>query len=306
MISIVIPAFNEAENIVSTARELAGFTSSCGESYEIIVVDDHSDDNTFQVVKEMADPHVASIRLSRRSGSHIALRAGLARARGDAVLCIAADGQDDPSVVGSMIMKWKNGAQLVWALRKDRKNEPLRVKILANLFYWVLGLLQPKKASLDFSRVDFYLLDRRVVEAINSCRERNTSLFGLIAWLGFVQDSVLYDRKPRKHGSSKWSIRSRLQLAQDWIVAFSALPLKLITRLGIVVAFTGFLYAVIVFFNAFLGKPITGWSSLMVVVLIMGGCQMIMLGMIGEYLWRNLEEARSRPSYFIERETEIK
>jgi glycosyltransferase involved in cell wall biosynthesis len=304
MISIVIPAFNEAENIASTARELAAFTSSCGESYEIIVVDDHSDDNTFQTVKEMADPHVASIRLSRRSGSHIALRAGLARARGDAVLCIAADGQDDPSIVGSMIEKWKSGVQLVWALRKDRKNESLRVTILAKLFYWVLGLLQPKNASVDFSRVDFYLLDRRVVEAINSCRERNTSLFALIAWLGFVQDSVVYDRKPRKHGSSKWSFRSRLQLAQDWIVAFSALPLKLITRLGIVVAFTGFLYAAIVFFNALWGKPITGWSSLMVVVLIMGGCQMIMLGVIGEYLWRNLEEARSRPSYFIERETE--
>lgn len=307
-LSVVIPAYNEGDNIKITIEEIVNVISKITyiDEIQIIVIDDHSTDNTYDIVSQMHYPFVNCLRLNRRSGSHTALRAGLMEADGDVVLCISADGQDNPSYLGEMLSKWCSGDKIVWALRNNRNNEPFFIRLLANMFYRTLFLLtRNEQPDVDLSLTDFYLLDRVVVDAINSCPERNTSLFGLIAWLGFTQGFIQYDRRERVAGSSKWSFRRRLRLAKDWIVAFSGIPLKLIIIVGFLISGAGFIFAIDVFLNYFLGNPNPGYSSIMVAVLVLGGIQMIMLGIVGEYLWRDFDESRKRPLFFIEKRTSI-
>ena len=305
MVSVIIPAFNESDNIRHTIGEIKDLIEkkNLSEEYEIIVIDDHSTDNTFSIVKSFNDTRIKCIRLSRRSGSHVALRAGITMAKGEAVLCISGDGQDDPNVLEEMLKKWQEGAQIVWALRKHRK-EPLLRKWFALFFYMTLEFLTSrKKSQIDLSRADFYFLDKKVVNAINLCPERNTSLLGLINWLGFKQDYVEFERRERKFGKSKWGLRARYRLARDWIIAFSGLPLKLMTIAGIFFSLIGFLYAMFIIVYAIVGNPVQGWASTVVLILVLGGLYMLMLGIIGEYLWRNLDESRRRPLYFVEKST---
>jgi len=307
-LSIVIPALNEEENILETIAELRtalGESSDIVAAHEIIVVDDHSTDNTFGTVADLNSPNLRAIRLSRRSGSHMAIRAGLAAATGDGALCLSADGQDDPRMLRQMLERWRAGDNIVWALRKGRENEPLAQRLFAKSFYRLLAWFGSAPTGIDLSRADFYLLDRKVVTAINACPERNTSLFGLVAWLGFRQGWVEYDRKKRRAGTSSWNFRSRLRLATDWIIAFSGVPLKLMTVAGFLIAGLGFLYALLVIARSILyGSPLVGWSSVMTAILLLGGGQMMMLGIIGEYLWRTLDESRNRPAYFIEQDSD--
>lgn len=307
-ISVVVPAYNEKGNIKNTVEELLSVFKSISEidKFEIIVVDDHSSDNTFEVIKNINDPKIKCLRLSRRCGSHIALRAGVKESIGDVILCVSADGQDDPSCLKKMLDKWRSGNKIIWAFRRNRENEPWYIKKPARLFYKLLDYINRDAAnSIDLSRADFCLLDRVVVNALNKCPEKNTSFFGLISWLGFKQDFVEYQRRIRRCGSSKWNLISRIRLALDWLIAFSGLPLKLISITGITVASFGFLYSIYIIINAIKGIPIPGWASIMVVILVIGGIQMIMLGVIGEYLWRNIEESRKRPLYFIEKDTSL-
>lgn len=306
-LSVVIPAYNEKDNIKSTIDETLEVVDTISDidDVQVIVVDDHSDDNTFEVVKSFNEESISCVRLSKRSGSHTAIRAGLNISKGDAVLCISADGQEDVGVIEQMTDKWRNGAKIVWALRRHRDNESWLIRKPAQLFYCLLSWLGAGVSKeIDLSRADFFLLDRKVVEAIKQCAERNTSLFGLLVWIGFCQDFVEYDIRQRRQGKSKWNFSSRCHLAKDWIVAFSGLPLKLMTLLGLFIASVGFLYALFIVAVAILGNPVTGWASTMVVILILGGTQMTMLGVIGEYLWRNLDESRKRPLFFIEKSTE--
>ena len=306
-LSVVIPTYNEEDNIRVTVEELlsiAEFVTVIDE-IQTIVIDDHSSDNTYNVVSSMNDSRVSCLRLSRKSGSHTALRAGLMEASGDATLCMSADGQDNPGCLKDMLLKWDGDCKVVWALRKNRDNESFASRLFAQIFYKTLSCVTRNAwAGIDLSRADFYLLDRVVIKAINSCEERNTSVFGLIAWLGFKHGFVEYERRKRKTGLSKWNFRSRLRLAKDWVIAFSGLPLKLMTVVGFLVALVGFSYSLFLIINAvFIGKPVQGWSSIMVAILILGGLQMIMFGIVGEYLWRNLDESRKRPLYFIEKST---
>ena len=308
-LSVVIPAYNEAENIESILSDLAESIRQSSEivtNYEIVIVDDASSDGMFEKLAEAAFPKVSVIRLSRRSGSHIAIRAGLDYVSGDIVLCIAADGQDDPWAIKRMIEKWHSGCEVVWALRKARDNEGRISSLLAKFFYSLLGFFGEVESKIDLSRADFYLLDKKIVKSIRSCRETNTSLFGLIVWLGYSQGSIEYERKPRRSGNSKWTFKSKLQLAKDWIIAFSGIPLKIMTLVGFLVAGVGFAYAMIIIAKSVLwGSPVQGWSSVMTAILLLGGGQMIMLGILGEYLWRTLDESRNRPHYFIEKKIPI-
>ena len=305
-LSVIIPAYNEADNIKATVEELLKAIDRISDigDVKVVVVDDHSSDNTYDIVRNMKNPRVMCLRLSRRSGSHAALRAGFIESDGDYVMCLSADGQDDPNCLNQMLLKLCSGCNIVWALRKNRNKESLIIKLFAKTFYKILlRLIGSEQSGIDLSRADFYILDRHVLDAIKSCSERNTSLFGLISWLGFKQEFVEYERRERMSGLSKWSFRSRLRLAKDWVIAFSGLPLKLMTVMGFFVAFMGFLYALYLIFNFFLIHPLSGWSSLMVVILVLGGLQMVMFGIVGEYLWRNLDESRKRPLYFIEKST---
>ena len=307
MISIIIPAYNEATNIVQTIEEIRSALLTVKEvnDFEIIVVDDHSTDGTFDRVKALNDEQVKALRFSHRCGSATALRAGMHEAKGDALICISADGQDDPKAIPQMLEKWRQHADVVWALRHSRDNEPILVKLPALTFYKILKWLNSvQDSNIDLSRADYYLLDRKVVNAINECREHNTSLFGLIVWSGFNQNYVEYERKPRRSGVSKWNFKSRLKLATDWIIAFSGLPLRIMVWIGFIIALLGFAYAFFVLlFHLFYGHSVQGWSSIMMVMLILGGINIAMLGIMGEYLWRNLEESRKRPLYFIEKKS---
>lgn len=304
-LSIVIPAHNEAGSIVLTLREILSVIERLPalQSFQVIVVDDHSSDATYAAVESFDDSRVGCLRLARRSGSHTALRAGLRRASGDAAVCMSADGQDAPSALEEMVAQWRDGRKIVWALRRTRGDEPWLIRRPAQVFYhmlaWAVGRAE---YGIDLSRADFFLLDRTVVEAINSCPERNTSLFGLLAWIGFDQGCVEYNRRERRAGASKWDFRSKLRLANDWIVAFSGLPLKMMSWTGFAVAAVGFLYALVVVFNFFRAGSVQGWSSMMVAVLLLSGVQMMMVGVIGEYLWRTLDESRQRPLCFVEKE----
>lgn len=309
-ISFVIPAYNESGNITFCIKELLSTVDELPDidEVQIIVVDDHSTDNTFGVVSRMNDSRILCLRLSRRSGSHTAIRAGLREANGDTVLSISADGQEDPGCLKQMLEKRNSGNRIIWALRKNRDNESPFLHLPAKIFYKTLFFLAGSgQVQVDMSRADICLLDKSVVSAINSCPERNTSLIGLIIWLGFKQDSVEYDRRERISGSSKWNFRSRMVFARDWIVAFSGIPLKFASAMGILIAILGMLYAVFVIINKlFFGGPVEGWSSLIVLVLVLSGMQLTILGIVGEYLWRNLDETRKRPLFFIEKRSDGK
>lgn len=304
-LSVIMPAYNEAENLsrlILEVKEIVGQSVHIGD-YEILIVDDHSNDHTFRLIKSLNDSRVHCLRLSRRSGSHTALRAGIAHARGDAALCISADGQDDPHILNSMIEKLKNGSQVVWGVRKKRE-EPLLMRFFTLVAYRLIKwLVKPEILVSNLSNADFYLLSRRVIEAIARCPERNTSLFGLILWLGFKQDFAEYKRRPRLSGKSKWHFSSSFRLLTDWIIAFSGVPLKLITFLGLLTAGLGFLYALFVIIYKLMGYAKPGWAETVVLILVLGGTQMMMLGVLGEYLWRTLDETKNRPLFFIEDRT---
>lgn len=303
-LSVIIPAYNEEQNLLLFLKELeAELAVQYIDGYEIIVCDDHSSDNTFAAINKLKNKNIKSIRLSKRSGSHTAIRAGLSIAKGDAALCLSADGQDDPSILAQMIAKLKEGNHIVWALRKKR-SEPFLQKLSAILFYKMLKWFFQTDSTINLANADFFLLDRKVIKAINECKERHTSLFGLLIWLGFKQDCVSYERRDRISGKSKWSFRSKLRMMKDWIISFSGLPLKFISLLGIVIAVIGLLYAIIIFFLALGGHTTPGWAESLIISLLSNGTQLIILGIIGEYLWRTFDETRKRPLFFIEDETD--
>ena len=307
-ISIVIAAYNESENIKHTMQELSAVTkelAGIGRT-EIIVIDDHSSDSTYDCLAALKDPAVRCMRLSRRSGSHTALRVGIKESINEAVLCISADGQDDPSSLGAMLEKLQKGSNVVWALRKSRKNESWYKRQTARAFYRILfWLARVEYKDIDYSRAGFFLLDRNAVNALNSCPERNTSLFGLISWIGFNQDFVEYEQRSRRAGKSKWNFSSRLQLAKDWIVAFSGFPIFVMSTIGILLTIVGSGYTIYLVLKVFCGARLTGWSVLLAVISVICGIQMTMMGILGEYIWRGLDESRKRPLCFIEKRSDL-
>lgn len=309
ILSVVLPAYNEALNLQVIIPIVVDEISKLEivQDYEIIVCDDHSSDDTYKIIKNLNNDKIKCIRLSRRSGSHTAIRAGIAHSKGDVVLCIAADGQDSISVANEMLKKiFSEGQHIVWAVRSKR-DEPFLQKYFSILFYKLLRSLNKNVSDkIDIANADFYMLSRKVVNAINRCEERNTSLFGLFLWLGFKQDYVVYERNERISGKSKWGFRSKIRLAKDWIIAFSGLPLKLMSIIGIIVALLGFFYATFILVYSILGYARPGWAETVILILVIGGTQMFMLGVVGEYLWRNLDEGRKRPLYFIEEASDEK
>lgn len=304
MVSIVTPAFNEADNLPVLYERLCRTLESLDVDWEWVVVDDHSQDATFAVIGKLAeqDQRVKGVRFARNFGAHAALTCGLHQAAGDCVVALAGDLQDPPETIPDLLAQWHAGAQVVWAVRGQRKGESAATIGSARLYYWLMRNVVGMK-ELPATGADFFLLDGKVAAAFARFNEANVSILALITWMGFRQESIVYDKEARLHGRSGWSVGKKLKLVVDSVTSFSYLPIRFMSYLGFLVAVMGFIYAGVVILNALAGNPVQGWSSLIVVVLLIGGVQMVMMGVLGEYLWRALDEARRRPRYIVEAAT---
>lgn len=301
-ISVVIPVYNEAPGIPALVSRLLKLSSACGQDgWEFILVDDHSTDRTQSLLREAcrAHPELRYLRLSSNCGSHVAILAGLEHARGDCAVFLAADLQDPPELVPEMLRLWRGGHHVVWAVREAREGISWVERSLSRLFYWLLIRIGMVKLPPQGS--DFALLDRNVIEALLRSAGSNPSIGGAIAQLGFSQAQIPYRKAPREVGVSKWTLEKKLRAFADAFVSFTYVPLRFMSYLGILCSMAGFLYAALVIgIRLVSDRPVEGWASLMVAVLVLGGIQMTMIGVLGEYLWRTLEAARRRPRYFAE------
>jgi dolichol-phosphate mannosyltransferase len=302
-LSVVVAAFNEEGNLpLLHERLLALDWAALRMEPEFVYVDDHSRDGTPRVLAGLAasDPRVKVLRFSKNFGSHKAFTAGLENCTGDAAVILAADLQDPPETIPLLLAKWTEGARVVWAVRGDREGESLMTRLLSRAYYFLMRrfaeVRPPRKGA------DFLLVDRLVVDELRAAPEKHTSLLSLIQWMGFDQAEITYTKAARHSGRSNWTFRKKVRLAMDSFVSFSYMPLRLASACGLLFAFSGFLYAAVIAVRAVsLGSPVQGWASLMCVLLIVSGVQLVMLGVLGEYLWRTFDEARGRPRYVIEK-----
>jgi polyisoprenyl-phosphate glycosyltransferase len=304
-VSVVTPAYNEARNLPVLFERLSKVMKSMELEWEWIVVDDHSSDDTFRMLSELSQEHlqIRGFRLARNFGSHSAIACGMQRANGDCVVLMAADLQDPPETLPELIREWQSGNQVIWAVRIRREGEKARTLGFSRLYYWIMRHVVGMH-EMPATGADFCVMDRRVVNALRQFSETNASVFALITWMGFRQKAIPYVKQARLHGRSGWNLEKKLKLVADSVTSFTYLPIRLMSYLGFLVAVIGFFYAVFVVFNALHGHPPQGWTSLMVVVLVIGGIQMLMMGVLGEYVWRALDESRHRPKYLIEATTE--
>jgi dolichol-phosphate mannosyltransferase len=298
VLTIVTPAYNEAENLPVLYDRLAHTLSAMGMEWEWVVVDDHSRDATFSVVERIAarDERVRGLRLARNSGSHAALACGLHHASGDAAVMMAADLQDPPETLPAMVERWRAGAQVVWAVRRERPGDRRHARFAA-FYYWIMRRVAGL-SEMPSRGADFFLADRVVIDAFRQFPERNGSVFALITWLGFRQDSVDYDKQPRGAGTSGWTLGRKIKLVFDSVASFSAFPIRVCSVAGL--ALLGMSGLVLV--AGVVLMPGLGAVLLVVFAVMLGlaGMQMLALGIVGEYVFRALDEARRRPLYVIE------
>jgi polyisoprenyl-phosphate glycosyltransferase len=305
-LSIVIPVFNEEAVIPALVERLRAFAGRLSPLVsEIILVDDHSSDRSPELLRELSqqDPRFRHCRLAKNSGSHVAILAGLAQTRGETAVFLAADLQDPPELILQMLEMWRSGNHVVWAVREEREGVSKVDVFLSNVFYHLLNLLG--EVNLPPRGSDFALLDRKVIDALLQSAGSHPSIGGEIARLGFSQAQLGYTKEERIAGTTKWTLERKLKAFADAFVSFSYAPLRVMSYLGMLCSLFGFAYALLVIFLRLRNSaPVQGWSSLIVVVLVLGGVQMMMLGVLGEYLWRTLEAARRRPVYFLEEASE--
>ncbi|MBM3129310.1 MAG: glycosyltransferase [Chloroflexi bacterium] len=299
MVSVVVPVYNNAPSLALLHRRLADVLRTVASEYELLFVDDGSADDSFAVLQSLAaqDARVKALRFVRNFGSNTAILAGLTHARGDCVVVVSADLQDPPELIPEMIRRWQQGVKVVLAARAARR-DPFLTRLFADAFNWLFRrLVFPNFPRQGF---DFFLADRQVVRVLAQSAERNTYLMGLLLWSGFKFETVVYAREERPFGKSQWNLGKKIKYFIDAFVGFSYFPLRLASLGGISFAILGFLYALFVLaLRAAQGFPVEGWASLMIVLLIVSGIQMTMLGILGEYLWRTLDETRRRPLFLI-------
>lgn len=302
-ISIVIPLYNESENIEHLFARLTPVLVQLDLNYEIVCVNDGSQDDTIKRLIELnrQNPTIKIVSLSRNFGKEIALTAGLDYASGAAVIPIDADLQDPPELIEKLIAKWREGYDVVYATRRSRRGDTWLKKISAVAFYQTIGRMS--RVPIPANTGDFRLLDRRVVEAIRKLPERTRFMKGLFAWVGYKQTSVLFDREPRHSGQTSWNYWKLWNFALDGIISFSFLPLKVWSYVGVTISIISLLYALMLVIRTLIfGVDVPGYASLMVAILFLGGIQLITLGVLGEYLGRVYEEVKGRPLYFVREE----
>lgn len=298
-LSVVVPVYNNELNILDLMREFDRVLT--GLDYEAIFVDDGSRDASWGMLQELSRtrPNVKAIKLSRNFGSFTACVAGLSRVSGRAAVLISADLQDPPELIPAMLEHWRAGKRVVLAYRQERHDGWLYAQCAALYYRVIRRFVFPDMPADGF---DFVLIDAQVVAEVVKAAEKNTTLMGLILWLGFDRASVPYVRRAREKGRSMWTMTKRVKYFIDSVLAFSYFPIRVFQGLGLAVASGGFVYALFLVGMRLTHKtPIPGWTALMVVVLVLGGVQLIVLGVIGEYVWRTLDETKRRPLFVVDR-----
>lgn len=300
-ISVIVPSFNEEKNVPLIYERLTSTLSQISDDYEIIFVNDCSKDNTLEVIKQLSkkDSHVKYISFSRNFGHQIAVSAGLDLCKGEAVVIIDADLQDPPELIFEMYKKYKEGYKVVYAKRKSREGETWFKKITAKLFYRFLAAMTSIEIPVDVG--DFRLIDKVIVNHLRNMPEKSKYIRGQISWIGYKQTFVEYHRDARLYGKTNYPLKKMLRLAFDGITAFSDKPLKMASAIGIISAILSLLAIVYALISHFIfDSAVSGWTSLIISVLFIGGVQLITIGIIGEYIARINNDVRNRPLYIID------
>ena len=304
-ISIVIPVYNEGKAVHRALELILEELSKHKETYEIIFVDDGSEDDSFNHLEQIAHSNekVRAIKLSSNCGSHMAIRAGLSFAKGNCACFIACDMQEPPHLIYTMKSELSEKYNIVWAVRNSRKDSFSTI-LFAKLFYWLARKIVTN--NIPPSGASMFMVSHKVLKALNKYEERNLTLEGLFATMGFKSTYIYYDRKERISGKSKWTISKKFKLFIDFFVAYSNTPIRFVSVMGISFSVIGFMWTFYIIIREILYNDLSsGWPALISVLLIGFGITNISLGIIAEYLWRTLDEARKRPKYIIEKKINI-
>lgn len=298
MLSVIIPAFNEHENIKNTSSVISGLLSEAEIDYEIVFVDDGSEDSTWEEIcaANKDDPNVRGVRFSRNFGKEGAIFAGLRAVSGDCAVLIDCDLQHPPELIPKMYGMWESGAEVVEAIKASRGRESLFYKLFAKSFYRMMK--SSSGINLDGAS-DFKLLDRKVVNALNELPERMTFFRALSSWVGFRTEKIEFDVKPRAAGKTKWSFTKLFKFAVNSITSFTNLPIHLITAVGVIFGIFAVILGIQTLVNYFSGTAEAGFSTVILLILIVGACVLIGIGVIGFYLSKIYEEIKQRPRYIV-------
>lgn len=300
LLSVVVPLYNEEEVAFETCKRLAKVLDNINETYEVVFVNDGSKDKTMEILREIckSKPQFKLLDFSRNFGHQLAITAGMDYASGQAVVVIDADLQDPPEIIPKMLEKWREGYDVVYGKRIERKGETFFKKLSAMVFYRFLKKMTDFEIPVDAG--DFRLIDRKVCDRLKEIRERNRYIRGIISWLGFRQTFVEYSRDKRFAGETKYPLKRMLRFAFDAITSFSYKPLKIASYLGFLISLSSFFYLLIVIVEKiFFNNTIQGWASTLAVSLFFNGIILMMLGIIGEYIGRIYDEAKKRPLYVV-------
>lgn len=297
-LSFVIPVFRNEGSITPTYEKITGLMHKLSLDYEFVFVNDGSDDNSMQELTALheKDSKVKVISFSRNFGQVPAIIAGMKEVTGAAAVSMSADLQEPIELIENMISKWQSGNEIVIGHRVDREDSFIANKASA-VFYSMMKYVNPKMPKGGF---DFLLIDQKAIAVFNQIDERNRFFQGDILWLGFSVAFIPYSRLKRTIGKSQWTLSKKLKYFIDGLLNTSYIPIRLMSLLGIIISFLGFLYALVIAYNRFINNtPFEGWAPIMILILIIGGLIMLMLGIIGEYVWRTYDETRKRPLYII-------
>lgn len=305
-ISIVIPVYYNQDNLVPLYEDLKEkIIDVIDYEYEIVMVNDGSQDDSYKVMKQLAteDKHIKIVSLSRNFGSHAAILCGLEKCTGDCAIIKAADLQEPTELVLEMVDSWRNGNNVVLAVRQDREESKSQTTF-ANLYYWLVR--KAALPSMPKGGFDVYLIDRKVINVLLALDEKNSALTGQLLWSGFKTGTVYYTRLAREIGTSRWTLKKKIRLVMDTLFSFSTLPITLVTSVGVISFFGATIWAVIVLICKLMGAiTVQGWTALFIFNLFSFGVIMLTLGVLGEYLWRAFDASRNRPPYIVEEENEI-
>ncbi len=300
IISIIAPIFNEEQTLPELYRRVSEVMNSTGETWELLMIDDGSTDGSTEIIKQFAqkDPHIKPVIFARNFGHQLAVTAGLDYARGQCVAIIDADLQDPPEVIVDMMKKWREGYEVVYAVRSKREGESWFKLMTASVFYRLIYRITDVKIPLDTG--DFRLLDRKVVNVLKTMRERHRFLRGMSVWVGFKQTGIEYERSARYAGETKYPFKKMFNFAKDAITSFSYFPLQLATYLGFLSAGLAILaIPVVIILRQSGSQAFFGQATTLIAVLFLGGVQLISLGILGEYIGRLFDEAKGRPLYIV-------